>query len=155
MTPIIIDSEVASMAKSCVLCWLATSNSDLQPNVSPKEVFAAVNDRVIIANIKSPQSTRNLKANPQVCVAFVDVFLQKGFQVHGTARLLNREDSKFEEYHKTLAEIAGPEFPFATIIEVTPKNVKPIIAPRYVLFPDTTEEEQIESAMKGYGVKKR
>ena len=36
----------------CVLCWLATADADGQPNVSPKEVFAVVDDQpLVIAHI--------------------------------------------------------------------------------------------------------
>ena len=47
--------------------------------------------------------------------------------------------------------MTGGKFPFATITKITIVQVKPIIAPKYILYPETTEEEQIDSAKKLYG----
>ncbi len=63
-----------------VLCWLATVDEDIVPNVSPKEIFCAHgDDALLIANIASPGSMRNIARNPRVCVSFIDVFRQRGF----------------------------------------------------------------------------
>ncbi|MCL1667568.1 hypothetical protein M2T82_05780 [Elizabethkingia ursingii] len=43
------------------------------------------------------------------------------------------------------------KFSFYSVIEIVPQEFKPIIALRYFLFPETTDEEQIESAKKTYG----
>ena len=48
--------------------------------------------------------------------------------------------------------MTGGDFPFSTITEVTLKQAKPIIAPKYILYPETTEKEQIESARNAYGL---
>jgi predicted pyridoxine 5'-phosphate oxidase superfamily flavin-nucleotide-binding protein len=64
-----------------VLCWLATVDEAGRPNVSPKEIFTAHgDDHLLIAHLASPGSVRNLRARPEVCVSFVDVFVQKGFK---------------------------------------------------------------------------
>ena len=44
------------------------------------------------------------------------------------------------------------KFLFATITKIKVNDTKPIIAPKYLLYPDTTEAEQVESAKKAYGV---
>ena len=43
------------------------------------------------------------------------------------------------------------KFPFSSITKISVTSAKPIIAPKYVLFPETTEEEQIANAKKNYG----
>jgi len=140
-----------SMDKS-VLCWLATASLDGQPNVSPKEIFTYYQDEfILIANIASPNSLRNIKANPQVSVSFIDILVQKGFQVKGKASIVSKTNENFTHLHAPLFAIAGPGFPFASIILIQVEQIKPIIAPRYMLYPDTTEEEQIASAKKTYG----
>ena len=48
--------------------------------------------------------------------------------------------------------MTGVNYPFSTITEITIKHSKPIKAPKYILYSETTEEEQIESAKKAYGV---
>ena len=75
-----LDTTVLNAMNTSVLCWLATCDALGQPNVSPKEVFAAVDaGHLVIAHIASPNSVRNLAANPRVCVSFVTVFTQIGF----------------------------------------------------------------------------
>jgi hypothetical protein len=84
---LMLSPEVLEYATRSVLCWLATADEAGQPNVSPKEIFAVFDStHVVIANIASPTSVRNVLVNPRVCVSFVDVFVQKGFKVIGTAR---------------------------------------------------------------------
>jgi predicted pyridoxine 5'-phosphate oxidase superfamily flavin-nucleotide-binding protein len=78
-----LSSEVLNYASRSVLCWLATVDENGQPNVSPKEIFAVFDsEHLVIANIASPMSVRNIGVNPRVCVSFIDVFVQKGFKVH-------------------------------------------------------------------------
>ena len=147
------NNEILSSINSSVLCWLATSSADNVPNVSPKEAFAASEpDTLVIANIASPKSAANVRDNPNVCVAFVDIFTQKGFQVFGTASLVKRTDREFDLLAKPLEEVTRGQFPFATLFRVVSNKVKPIIAPSYMLYPETTEQQQIESSMKSYGL---
>lgn len=150
-----LTSEHHRFIRSSVLCWLATVDEDGQPSVSPKEIFCAQGDGVLlIANIASPHSVRNIEHNPKVCVSFVDIFVQKGAQVYGRAKVIGPEHPRFEELHQPLKELAGPQFPIRSVILVEVEAVKDIVAPRYRLFQGTTEEDQIRSAEQTYGVKK-
>ena len=77
---ILIEAIKQSIDKS-ILCWLATVSDAGMPNVSPKEIFQYYReDRVIIANIASPQSIKNIEQNPNICVSFIDILVQKGYQ---------------------------------------------------------------------------
>ena len=67
--------ETLVSARKSVLCWLATADAQGQPNVSPKEIFAIYDSaNMLIANIASPTSVRNIESNPRVCVSFIDIF---------------------------------------------------------------------------------
>lgn len=139
---------------SSVLAWLATADEHNQPSVSPKEIFCLSDDRrsILIANIASPNSKKNVLHNPKVCVSFVDIFVQKGLKVYGVARVVQEKDVDFAELKRPLYEMAGGAFPFNSLFEVVIKEVQPILAPRYILYPETTEEDQIASARKVYGL---
>ncbi|MDM9630989.1 pyridoxamine 5'-phosphate oxidase family protein [Robiginitalea aurantiaca] len=148
-----LSSEVKEYLDRSVLCWLATASAENVPNVSPKEIFTYFGrDKIIVANIASPQTVRNIGENAKVCVSFIDILVQKGFQVTGKAKITDKADSEFSEMEKILTGMTGGNFPFATITQITVEKVKPIIAPRYMLFPETTEKAQIESAKKTYGL---
>jgi len=147
-----LNTKIKNCMDKSVLCWLATVSTENVPNVSPKEIFNHFgSNKLIIANIASPQTVKNIKQNENVCVSFVDVLVQKGFQLKGKAKIIGKTDSEFSEMKKILCEMTGGKFPFATVTEITVEQVKPIIAPKYVLYPETTEEEQIESARILYG----
>ncbi len=136
-----------------ILCWLATSSSNNSPNVSPKEVFTYYGEHnIIIANIASPQSAKNIKVNNQVCLSFIDILVQKGYQIKGKAAILTKSDIDYAVMEKGLLKITEGKFPFSSIIKIGIENSKPIIAPKYVLYPETTEEQQIESARKQYNL---
>jgi predicted pyridoxine 5'-phosphate oxidase superfamily flavin-nucleotide-binding protein len=149
-----LSPEVQNSAARSVLCWLATVNENGQPNVSPKEIFAVVDaEHLVIANIASPTSVRNIAANPLVCVSFIDVFVQKGFKVTGAARNVRRQDAYFAHWAAPLEAKAGPRFAIHSVIVVRAKAIEPIVAPSYRLYAaETTEQSQVASAMRTYGV---
>jgi len=149
-----ITTEVKKYIDKSVLCWLATSNKENEPNVSPKEMFTFQDDNILlIANIASPNSIKNIKENPNVCVSFIDVFVQKGFKIKGVATLINKNTDDFNTKVKPLTDLYSDKFPILSVIEIKATQVETIQAPSYFLYEDTTEESQIESAMKTYKVK--
>ena len=147
--------ELQTSANASILCWLATADAEGQPNVSPKEIFTCFNhEHLVIANIASPKSVRNIAVNPRVCVSFVDVFAQKGFKVWGTARDVHRQDAEFATWAAPLQAMAGARFPIQSVIVVHATGVEPVLAPSYRLYPDeTTEQSQVAAAMRAYGVR--
>lgn len=149
-----LSDEVKKYIDKSVLCWLATSNGQHEPNVSPKEIFTYRDEKtLLIANIASPNSINNIKDNPLVCVSFVDIFVQKGFKLKGIATLIHKNDSTFEEKAKLLTDLFTDKFPISAVIEIEITKVDKIEAPSYFLYPDTTEQSQIENAMRTYKVK--
>ena len=148
-----LTSEIKEYINRSVLCWLATVSAENIPNVSPKEIFNYYGtNKIIVANIASPQTVRNIKQNPNISISFIDILVQKGFQVKGKAKIIGKVDSEFLEMEKILNEMTGGNFPFLTITEIKIEQIKPIIAPKYILYPETTESEQIESAKKIYRI---
>lgn len=147
--------QVTECARRSVLCWLATVDAAGQPNVSPKEVFTVFDaEHLVIANIASPGSARNLGAEARVCVSFIDVFVQKGFKVAGVARNVKQSDADFADWAEPLVRMAGPRFRIHSVFVVRALSCEPIVAPSYRLFPDkVTEASQVASAMRRYGVR--
>jgi predicted pyridoxine 5'-phosphate oxidase superfamily flavin-nucleotide-binding protein len=148
---------VRQSIQSSVLCWLATVDASGQPHVSPKEVFAAVDDQsVVIANIASPHTVHNIASNPKVCLSFVDVFVQKGFKLQGLARTVASDDADYSIWAKPLEGMVEGKFKILSVILVQVQRIDAIWAPSYQFYPqDTTEQSQIEAAMRRYGVKPR
>lgn len=148
--------HIKRLAEESVLCWLATSTSDGIPSVSPKEVFTVHEDNsIIIANIASPNSARNIRSNPHACVSFINIFSQKGIQIRGLASVLTSVDREYAAIEQQLLQMTQGIFPFKSVFRVMIDDTSEIIAPRYRLFPDTTEQDQIQNAMTTYGVRPR
>ena len=149
-----LNNEIKNYIDKSVLCWLATSDSENTPNVSPKEMFTYFGDHtLLIAHLASPNSINNIKNNPKVCVSFVDIFIQKGFKIKGVAKLIDKHDNEFSEKVKPLTDLFSDNFPVKAVIEIDIKKIEQIQAPSYFLHPDTTEKSQVESAMITYKVK--
>lgn len=148
-----ITEEIKRYIDKSVLCWLATVNRQNEPNVSPKEMFTLYDNKtLLIANIASPNTIQNIEANPNVCVSFLDIFVQKGFKLKGVAKIINKTDIDYGEKLKVLTILFTDKFPIKSIIEIDLRTVDKIVAPSYYLYPETTEESQIESAMMTYKV---
>jgi len=148
-----LTKDIKKYIDQSVLCWLATVSADGIPNVSPKEIFRHFGDNeIIIANIASPKTVRNILQNENICISFIDILVQKGYQLKGTAVVLKKADLEFSAREQILLEMTGGKFPFSTITKITIKQAKPIIAPKYLLYPETTEAQQIESAKVAYGL---
>lgn len=149
-----LEKKVIQYIEQSVLCWLATSDRDNFPNVSPKEMFTHFEDKILIANIASPNSILNIEENNKVCVSFVDVFVQKGFKIKGKATIIYKNDINFPSKVEPLTKLYSDKFPISAVIEIEVEKVEIIQAPSYFLFPEITEEQQIESALNIYKVVK-
>jgi len=149
-----LNKEIKDSIQESVLCWLATVSDLGEPNVSPKEMFISFGDKhLLIANIASPISVKNIKNNPKVCVSFIEIFKQKGFKLRGTGCVLNKGDDGYTEKANLLKRLGGEGFPIKEIIQIEISSVFPIIAPSYWLYPEkTTEASQIQQSLNTYGV---
>jgi predicted pyridoxine 5'-phosphate oxidase superfamily flavin-nucleotide-binding protein len=146
--------SVEEEAAASVLCWVATVSPDGTPNVSPKEVFAALDaDTLVVADIASPVTVRNLHANGRACVSFIDVFRQTGFKLTGRAEVVAPDDPRFEALAQPLLAITQGRFPIRHVLHLRAEAKARIVAPSYRLFPATTVEERVADAMETYGVR--
>ena len=151
----ILSTAVRQTARRSVLCWLATVDADGQPHVSPKEVWTIADEQhVVVANIASPVTARNIRQRPQVCLSFVDVWVQKGFKLSGAAHEVGADDPAFSAWAAPLLAMVGQRFVIHSVFVIRVTSVAAIVRPSYRFFPDeTSEASQIEAAMRTYGVR--
>jgi predicted pyridoxine 5'-phosphate oxidase superfamily flavin-nucleotide-binding protein len=149
-----LNDAVREAARRSVLCWLATVDNDGQPNVSPKEVWAITDEQhVVVAHIASPVSARNIAQHPQVCLSFVDVFVQKGFKLVGKARQVRAADVEFSAWAEPLLAMVGERFTIQSVLVIQVQSVSAILAPSYRFYSnETTEASQVASGMRTYNV---
>lgn len=119
-----------------------------------QEVWAIADDQhVVVANIASPATARNIAQQPKVCLSFVDVLVQKGFKLQGTARAVWPDDPDYSKWAAPLLVMTGDRFPVRSVLLIAVQTAQPIVAPSYWLYPETTTEaSQVEAAQLAYGV---
>jgi predicted pyridoxine 5'-phosphate oxidase superfamily flavin-nucleotide-binding protein len=148
-----IDRVVRSDIENSVLCWLATVDRNGVPNVTPKEIFSCHgDDHIVVADIASGNTVRNIRAHPAVCVSFVDIFRQQGFKISGSATIMAPEDADFATIGAELLRMAGSVFPVRHVISIRVERISRIWAPSYMLMPDLTVEDRMRQAYSTYGV---
>ena len=148
-----LSKENQILLKDCVILWLATTDSQNQPNVSPKEMFLIWNEKtLIVANIASPQTVRNINTNSKVCLSAINIFTQKGLKINGSAEIYTQEKDDFMEMQSRIIEKYSGKFTFKEIIVISIEKVASILAPSYQFFKETTEKSQIKNALETYKV---
>ncbi|MDA0794289.1 MAG: pyridoxamine 5'-phosphate oxidase family protein [Bacteroidetes bacterium] len=142
---------VQELLNKCVLCWLATANKKGEPNVSTKELFLATNtDEIIIANIASPRSIRNISENPSVCISAINIWTQKGLQCIGQAKIISPQQIEFKEIEADFRPMCQGRFRIQHFIKVKVIHKKELLAPSYFFYPNTCEKDQIIAARSRY-----
>jgi len=121
------------------LGFVATTNSDGTPNVSPKGTFIVLDDNTIaFGEIRSPNTIRNLRVNPRIEVNFVDPFVRKGYRFTGMALVVERGDAGFETL---LGRFQSPLAPrMRAIVTISVMKTSPLTSPAY---DDGTTEVEI------------
>jgi uncharacterized protein len=148
-----ITTDIAHAIDQSVLCWLATISADGFPNVSPKEAFLHDGEgKILVANIASPVTVRNIERDSRICVSFVNIFIQKRYKITGNATVLKPGDSGFDEKQHQLIAAIGSAFPVISVIAIKPLAVAEIIAPSYRMFPTNGPLDRIRESLQIYQV---
>ena len=112
------------------LGFVATVSPGGTPNLSPKGTFAVIDDKTLaFADVRSPQTVRNLKANPRLEVNFVDPFVRRGYRFSGPARLVNRGEPGFDSILEKLRSSFASRI--RTVVVVTVEKAAPLTSPSY------------------------
>ena len=114
------------------LGFVATVCSDGTPNLSPKgttEVWD--DDHLFFADLRSPQTIRNLRLNPAIEINVVDQVVRKGYRFKGTATVYS-EGPDFERGLLLLQanrEIRPDRV--RAIVKMKVLKAEPLISPAY------------------------
>src|SRR5690606_1236050 len=106
-----LTDEIKRYIDKSVLCWLATASREGVPNVSPKEIFTHYGQNLLIADIASPQSIKNIMENDNVCISFIDILIQKGWQLKGKATIIDSGHLHFNLLLQPLTQMTKGKFP--------------------------------------------
>jgi predicted pyridoxine 5'-phosphate oxidase superfamily flavin-nucleotide-binding protein len=117
------------------LGFVATVCPDGTPNLSPKGTTAVWDDdHLVFADIHSPGTVANLRANPSIEINVVDQLVRKGYRLKGTATV-HTEGALFERgvafYEARGTERARERI--RSIVIVAVERALPVTSPAYDL----------------------
>ena len=146
----ILTPEMRTLISEQGLGHVATVCPDNTPNLSPKGSLAVWDgDQLVFADLRSPQTIRNLKSNPAIEVNVIDPIRRKGFRFKGQGQVISHGDV-FEQavstYSKTLAR-ARERIRAVVLIKV--QRALPLISPAYDL--GLSEAEVMQAWLRRYG----
>jgi len=103
--------------------WVATASPDGVPNATPKGSVRIVDaEHIVFADLFSRKTRENLLANPKVSVTAVDPATVTGYQVKGTAELLE-SGPLYEGMAAELAAAAQAFPPLVYVVYITVEAV--------------------------------
>jgi uncharacterized pyridoxamine 5'-phosphate oxidase family protein len=139
-----LNAFAKDIIKTFPLGFVATVTPDGRPNVSPKGTFLVLSeDQIGFADIRSPQTIKNIKHSPEVEVNFVNQFSRKGIRIRGEANAATKGTDEFQK----LITFWKNEWPslahrINAIVTIKVSHLKPLTTPPY--DDGVTEEEMVE-----------
>ena len=100
-----ITKEIDKLLSEQKLGFVATVSPNGTPNLSPKGTIISLDKNTLaFADIRSPQTIRNLQTNPSVEINVVDPFARKGYRFKGTAKIISdgKKFNKILSHYKSL-----------------------------------------------------
>jgi uncharacterized protein len=142
----ILTDDMKRIVREQRLGFVATVCADGTPNLSPKGTTAVWDDdHLVFADIRSPQSVRNIEHNPSVEVNVVDSLVRKGYRFKGSG-VVHRSDEVFQHGCQMYRDM-GLTLEIRAVVLIRIERALPVISPAYDRG-DT--EEQVKDRMRRY-----
>lgn len=142
----ILTDDMKRVVREQKLGFVATVCADGTPNLSPKGTTGVWDDdHLMFADIRSPQSVRNIEANPSVEVNVVDSLVRKGYRFKGRG-IVYRSGEVFQRGCQMYREI-GLTHEIQAVVLIRVERALPVFSPAYDRG-DT--EEQVKERWRRY-----
>ena len=139
-----ITSEIRNFLTLQKLGYVATVTPDGRPNISPKGTIISWTSKTLaFADIRSPDTVKNLQSNPFVEINVIDPLSRKGYLFKGKTRIINNTPLYGEILHHYRKE--GIKSPINSIILVDVSDVSEVTSPLYDMG---VSEQEIKSKWK-------
>ena len=139
-----ITDEIKRFLDLQKLGYVATVSSDGTPNLSPKgTIMRWSKNQLSFADIRSPDTMQNLKANPNVEINVIDPLLRKGFLFKGLAKII-QDTPLYDDVLKRYRD-NGIKSPINAIVLVDVTTISEVTSPLYDMG---ASEEEIKSKWK-------
>ena len=142
----IITREMADLVAATRLAYVASVNPDGSANLSPKGSLRVLDaSHLAFANLASPNTVRNVKADSSVEINVLDPLTRRGFRFKGQA--IHTYD---EAVVDQVAGLLGPEFTVDGAVLVTVTLARAVWSPVYDCT-DQSEESVVAEFRDFYG----
>ena len=144
-----LTEDIKRVVREQRLAYVATVCPDGTPNLSHKGTMTVWDDdHLVFADIRSPGTVSNLKANPAIEINVVDIFLRKGYRFKGTGTVLT-EGPLFEQAMQLFRDqVERADERIRSVVLVKVDLALPITSPGYDL--GLTEDEMKEKWRRYY-----
>jgi uncharacterized protein len=117
-----IPEEVQEFVKG-KMAWVATAATDGMPNTTPKGSVQVIDDEhVVFADLFSLKTRDNLWANAKVAITVVDLETFKGYQIKGSAEVLE-SGPLFDQMEEGLKKAPMEMPPLQYAVHITVESV--------------------------------
>ena len=114
------------------LGYVATVAPDGTPSLSPKGTFKVLDDSHIgFAEMRSPQTLKNLAHQPVVEVNFIDIFSRRGYRLKGIATVNDKGTADYEALLPNFAKWQNMYHQFRHIVRIEVSRALPVTSPVY------------------------
>ena len=139
-----INEEISNFLNLQKLGYVATVSSDGMPNISPKgTIIGWSKNQLAFADIRSPDTMKNLEINPNVEINVIDPLLRKGFLFKGSTKII-QDSPLYDEILKYYRE-SGIKSPINSIVLVDVTEISEVTSPLYDMG---IGEDEIKSKWK-------
>jgi uncharacterized protein len=126
----VLTEDMKRVVEEQQLGFVATVCPDGSPNLSPKGTTAVWDDdHLVFADICSPDTIANLRANPAIEINVVDPLVRKGYRFKGMARVFG--DGPDYEAALVFYRKRGSSSPKRHIVLVKVERAAELISPAY------------------------
>ena len=149
----VLTEDMKRLVSELRLCYVATVTPEGKPNLSPKGSLKVLDDEhLAFADIMSPVTMKNLKANPSIEVNLVDPFLRRGCRFKGSCEI-HRDGAVFDSVANELWNREGRQYPVNAVVRIKVEQALPVKSPAYVFNKGIKEEDVRRIWLERYGVK--
>ena len=139
----ILTADMKRVVEEQRLGFAATVSPDGSPNLSPKGTMVVLDDdHIMFAEIRSPNTIENLRANPAMEINFVDPFARTGYRFKGTASIVERGSDEFAALHARFDRWGALTAAIRRIVKLRVERALPVTSPAYDIGATEAELRQ-------------
>lgn len=144
-TEIVLGEDARAVVEAAHLAFVATVTPDGRPNLSPKGTIRVLDERrLFFLDIASPQTRKDIAANPWMEVNVVDATSRRGYRFFGRASA-HFEDDLHRAAEARVFREDGATYANRGVVVLEVERVLPLVSPGYRLVP---EEAAMRAAWK-------